>query len=70
MFSISQPPHNTYYFELIGNTKAQEFFQVNKETGEVSVKKSLLTDTDTTARYTVSTNITYKAETNASTMSC
>ena len=49
----AQAPHNEVEYYLIGDALAQQYFMVNRQTGEVSVRKDLGDDRNT--RYTVST---------------
>ena len=49
----AQAPHNEVEYYLIGDALAQQYFMVNRQTGEVSVRKDLGDDRNT--RYSVST---------------
>ncbi len=50
--SDAQAPHNEVTYVLVGDALAQQYFMVNAETGEISVRKDLADDKNT--RYTVS----------------
>ena len=49
-----QPPNNEFFYEGAGDEKASEYFEVDAESGDIFVKKSLLTDSDQTKNYRVS----------------
>ena len=44
------------YYELTGNAEALNFFQVDRLSGEISVRTSLTTDTSNPANYRVRWN--------------
>ena len=48
-----QTPYNKVYYDLIGNEQAQRFFQVDRETGDVKLKTSLLQDPALAENYQV-----------------
>lgn len=50
----AQKPHNEIEYYLVGDALAQQYFMVNAETGDVSVRKDLADDDNT--RYTVGIN--------------
>ena len=52
-FVFFQPPNNEIYFEAVGNELGLEYFEIDEETGDVSVRKSLLTDPAKTKTYRV-----------------
>ena len=45
VYDIFQSPWNTVHYRLIGDSQALSYFSVDKETGEVSLKKNLVFDT-------------------------
>ena len=52
-----QAPYNTVYFSLVGDQTALLFFDVKQNTGEIIVKKDLITDLNTqymVSAYTIS----------------
>ena len=51
---LFQPPYNEFMFSVVGDDTSEEFFQVDQRTGEVSVKKDLMLDTETRTTYYVS----------------
>ncbi len=52
-FFSSQPPNNEFFYEAAGDEKATEYFEVDAESGDIFVKKSLLTDSELTKNYRV-----------------
>ena len=54
MFYSFQSPNNDVFYELIGNTKALQFFNVDRSSGVISVKADLSDDVDSTPIYNVS----------------
>ena len=48
----AQAPHNEVEYYLIGDAVAQQYFMVDRQTGEISVRKDLADDRNT--RYSVS----------------
>ena len=44
-------PNNQFFYEATGDRTALEYFEVDEDTGDVSVKKSLLTDSARTKKY-------------------
>jgi hypothetical protein len=54
---LFQAPHNTVHFEIIGSTKALDFFVVDADTGDLKLKTSLLQDADASLQYTVRTYV-------------
>ena len=54
-FSIMslQGPYNQVRYSLIGESGVIQFFQIDYETGDISLKKSLLDDPNTRGNYRV-----------------
>ena len=48
-----QSPNDLVYYELTGNAEAQNYFQVDRLNGEISVRTSLTSDTNNPANYRV-----------------
>ncbi|XP_076458558.1 cadherin EGF LAG seven-pass G-type receptor 1-like [Babylonia areolata] len=46
-------PNNLVYYQLTGNTEAQNYFQVDRLTGQISVRTSLTTDANNPTTYTL-----------------
>lgn len=56
---ILQAPYNKVYFEMIGNEQAQRFFQVDRDTGDIKLKTSLLQDPTLAESYQVIKHLAY-----------
>lgn len=50
-------PHNTITYSLIGDSTAIEYFMIDKDTGYVSLKKSVVLDRDRRTQYNVSNTL-------------
>ncbi len=46
-------PNNRFFYEAVGDTKALQYFEVDEASGDVSVRKSLLTDTSKLYRFAI-----------------
>ncbi|KAL8559117.1 hypothetical protein ACOMHN_046165 [Nucella lapillus] len=46
-------PNNLVYYELTGNSEAQSYFQVDRFSGQISVRTSLTTDANNPSTYTL-----------------
>lgn len=57
MVLVFQGPNSQVMYYVTGDYLAQQYFRISAETGEVSVQKSLLTDSSATEEYRVSLHI-------------
>ena len=54
LFRSIQIPYKSRTFEITGDDKAKEYFDIDAETGRIMVKKDLRLDGDNTLEYMVS----------------
>ena len=54
LFGYFQAPYNTVYYEITGSSEASQFFSIDKDDGEVRLKRSLLQDLNMAESYRVS----------------